>query len=65
MYIWWQVERHVSDALSNGAELVVGGTRFPGQGHFYKPSIFVNVNRNMLLYNEETFGPVAPIIKYV
>lgn len=52
----------VSDARSQGAQLVVGGEAHPQAGElFYKPTILTNVTENMSLYKEEIFGPVVSI----
>ncbi|MCG8334292.1 MAG: NAD-dependent succinate-semialdehyde dehydrogenase [Proteobacteria bacterium] len=63
-----KVERQVADALDNGAELVTGGKRLVDDGlehgHFFAPTILKGVTPDMLIYREETFGPVAPIIEY-
>lgn len=63
-----KVERQVEDALSNGAELLCGGHRLMEdgleRGHFYAPTVLGNVTPDMLIYREETFGPVAPIIPF-
>jgi succinate-semialdehyde dehydrogenase / glutarate-semialdehyde dehydrogenase len=57
-----KVERHVADAVSKGATVVVGGTR---QGdRFYTPTVLASVTSNMLCAREETFGPVAPVFKF-
>lgn len=54
----------MSDALSKGAEVVVGGARDESLGElFYKPSLLTNATAHMALAHEETFGPIAPIIK--
>ena len=59
-----QVEQHVSDALSKGGEVVVGGGRALSLGGcFFQPSVLVGANTDMQLAHEETFGPVAPIIR--
>lgn len=59
-----QVEEHVSDALSKGGEVVVGGGRALSLGNcFFQPSVLVGANTDMQLAHEETFGPVAPIIR--
>ncbi len=57
-----KVERHVADALEQGAELVVGGRRLDGQ--FYAPSILTGVTPAMAMSCEETFGPVAAIARF-
>ncbi|MEH6402819.1 MAG: NAD-dependent succinate-semialdehyde dehydrogenase [Sneathiella sp.] len=63
-----KVERQVQDALSKGAELVCGGHRLLDngldKGHFYAPTVLANVTEDMLIYREETFGPVAPILTF-
>lgn len=63
-----KVERHVKDALNKGAKLVCGGKKPSSEelknGYFYKPTILENINENMDLMKEETFGPVAPILVF-
>jgi succinate-semialdehyde dehydrogenase/glutarate-semialdehyde dehydrogenase len=60
-----KVQEHVDDALSKGAELVTGGKRWNFQGGtFYHPTILAQVNEEMLIAAEETFGPVAPIFAF-
>ena len=56
-----QVVSHVDDARSKGAE-VIQATDVVGR--LYPPTILVNVTDEMLIAREETFGPVAPIIKF-
>lgn len=57
-----KVERHVADAMKRGAKLVVGGQGLPNQGgFFYAPTILSDVTGDMLIFNEETFGPIVPI----
>lgn len=59
-----KIEAHVKDALDKGGELIMGGS---GQalgedyGFFYQPTLISQVNSNMRLMQEETFGPVVPI----
>ena len=63
-----KIDIQVQDALSKGAELILGGKRLTEngleRGYFYAPTIIHNVNQDMRIYREETFGPVAPIIVY-
>ena len=59
-----KVEKHVADAISKGAKLVIGGKRSIASKNFYEPTILSNVNNQMLITYEETFGPVAPIIPF-
>ncbi len=54
------VENIVKDALNNGAELLCGGKR---EGNYYQPTVLDEVSPKMKLVQDETFGPVAPIIR--
>ena len=60
-----QVEHHVQDALSRGAKLLRGGARHELGGTFYQPTILTDVTKDMLVCQQETFGPVAPLIRFV
>jgi len=53
------IEKKVNHALKDGAELLCGGKR---EGAYYYPTVLENVNTNMEIVQEETFGPVAPLI---
>lgn len=57
-----KVERHVADALSKGARVVVGGSKIGDR--FYTPTVLANVTGDMLCAKEETFGPVAPVFRF-
>jgi succinate-semialdehyde dehydrogenase/glutarate-semialdehyde dehydrogenase len=58
------IERHVEDARSKGARVLAGGRRNPAlKGLFYEPTVIVDVNHEMELMREETFGPVLPIMR--
>ncbi|SHF83815.1 NAD-dependent succinate-semialdehyde dehydrogenase [Ornithinibacillus halophilus] len=58
-----KVQSHLDDALSKGANIVCGGQKWDGdlQGHFYPPTIISNVTDDMVVMNQETFGPLFPI----
>jgi acyl-CoA reductase-like NAD-dependent aldehyde dehydrogenase len=59
------VEAQVEDAVTSGARVLIGGQRFPTLGsNFYAPTVLVNVNHNMKIMREETFGPVLPIMPF-
>nr|WP_315615075.1 NAD-dependent succinate-semialdehyde dehydrogenase [Alkalihalobacillus sp. MEB130] len=61
-----KVQRHVEDAVAKGAKVVCGGKRveeYQG-GYFYEPTILSNINNEMIIMSEETFGPVAPIVGF-
>ncbi|HXV99363.1 MAG TPA: aldehyde dehydrogenase family protein, partial [Anaerolineae bacterium] len=59
------VEEQLADAVSQGAEVLVGGTRPEGlnQGYFFNPAVVVNVPEESRLVTEEVFGPVLPVFK--
>ena len=57
-----QVERHVNEALSHGAQAVTGGRRLDRPGYFFPPTVLTDVTDQMAIMQEETFGPVAPIM---
>ncbi|OON80686.1 succinate-semialdehyde dehydrogenase (NADP(+)) [Streptomyces tsukubensis] len=63
-----KVERHVEDALARGARVVTGGRRPEGDrfsgGAFYEPTVLADVDEEMLICHEETFGPVAPVLVF-
>ena len=56
------IDSMVKDAVSLGGELLTGGQRIGSVGAFYKPTVIKNVNSQMRVSKEETFGPVAPIM---
>lgn len=51
-----KVNRHIDDALSQGARLLTGGIAESGN-NFAQPTVLADVTANMLIANEETFGP--------
>ena len=57
------VERHVSEALANGAHALVGGKRADVAGAFFEPTVLVDVDQSMSCMREETFGPTLPLMK--
>ena len=59
-----KVEEHISDALSKGARVETGGKRHELGGSFFEPTILTGVTTDMLVTNEETFGPLAPLFKF-
>ena len=56
-----KVEAHVADALARGASLVAGGR---AQGLFFAPTVLLGVRPGSRIFQEETFGPVAPIVTF-
>jgi succinate-semialdehyde dehydrogenase / glutarate-semialdehyde dehydrogenase len=59
-----KVESHVADALGKGAGILLGGKRHERGGLFFQPTILTGVTADMLVSHEETFGPVAPLIRF-
>jgi succinate-semialdehyde dehydrogenase/glutarate-semialdehyde dehydrogenase len=57
-----KVEQHVADALAKGAKIATGGK--PKGGLFFEPTVLTNVTPQMIVSREETFGPVAPLIRF-
>ena len=59
-----KVEAHLADAIAKGATVVSGGKRHALGGRFYEPTLLTNVPMSAKVSKEETFGPVAPLIKF-
>ncbi|WOH35742.1 NAD-dependent succinate-semialdehyde dehydrogenase [Thalassotalea fonticola] len=59
-----KVEQHIEDAIAKGAKIILGGQRHGLGGHFFQPTILANVSDDARLMNEETFGPVAPLLRF-
>lgn len=59
-----KVEAHVGDALEKGARLLCGGRRHALGGTFFEPTILTEVSGEMLIAQEETFGPVAACFRF-
>ena len=59
-----KVERHIRDAIRKGAAVVSGGGRHPAGGTFFMPTVLSGVTPDMVVMQEETFGPVAPVIRF-
>ena len=57
------LERQVEGSLSGGAHAVVGGHAVAGKGYFYEPTVLDGVSDAMPAFREETFGPVAAVIR--
>jgi len=63
-----KVDRQVQDAIAKGATLLSGGARLSdgelANGHFYGATLLSNISADMLIYREETFGPVAAVVPF-
>ncbi|DAZ95878.1 TPA: hypothetical protein N0F65_009080, partial [Lagenidium giganteum] len=54
----------VNDALSNGAQALAGGRPSSVGKNFFEPTVLINVNDTMRVWQEEIFGPVVPLFKF-
>ena len=59
-----KVEEHINDATGKGATIVTGGKRHALGGTFFEPTVLAGVTTDMLVTNDETFGPVAPLFRF-
>jgi len=59
-----KVEEHIVDAQERGASVYLGGQRHALGGNFFEPTILTDVSSDARLMNEETFGPVAPLLRF-
>ncbi|OQW56158.1 MAG: succinate-semialdehyde dehydrogenase (NADP(+)) [Proteobacteria bacterium SG_bin9] len=59
-----KVQEHVTDAVSKGARVVTGGKQPALGGRFYLPTVLADAKPDMLIFREETFGPVAPVFRF-
>jgi succinate-semialdehyde dehydrogenase / glutarate-semialdehyde dehydrogenase len=59
-----KMEEHIADAVAKGAKVTLGGKRHALGGSFFEPTILTGVTSDMLVTNEETFGPLAPLFKF-
>ncbi len=59
-----KVEEHIADATSKGAKVIAGGKRHKLGGTFFEPTVLADVTTDMLVTNDETFGPVAPLFRF-
>ncbi|MCE9538838.1 MAG: aldehyde dehydrogenase family protein [Bacteroidetes bacterium] len=57
------VETQVKDAVAKGAKVVIGGKRVDQKGYFFEPTVLINVNHEMSVMHDESFGPVIGIMK--
>jgi len=59
-----KVEEHIADAVGKGARLLLGGKRHDLGHSFFQPTVLADVNADMLVAREETFGPLAPLFRF-
>jgi succinate-semialdehyde dehydrogenase/glutarate-semialdehyde dehydrogenase len=57
------LERQVRESVRMGARVLTGGERGPGKGWYYRPTVLADVTEDMPVFKEETFGPVAAVVR--
>ena len=59
-----KVQSHIADAVKHGARLLAGGKAHALGGSFFEPTVLTGVTQDMRVAREETFGPLAPLMKF-
>lgn len=59
-----KMDYFVNDALNKGGKLRLGGFKLNMKGYYYSPTIITDVGKDMYLFKEEVFGPIAPIYSF-
>ena len=59
-----KAKEHVADAVGKGAKVAIGGGRHALGRTYFQPTLLTNVTEDMLIVHEETFGPVAPLVRF-
>jgi succinate-semialdehyde dehydrogenase/glutarate-semialdehyde dehydrogenase len=59
-----KTKQHVEDAVSKGAKIEIGGAAPDSPGFFYNPTVLSGVTPEMVVANDETFGPLAPVFAF-
>jgi len=59
-----EMQKFVSNAVDQGAEIMTGGNHIEGKGAFFEPTVLKNVPESARIMNDEPFGPVAPITSF-
>lgn len=60
-----KIERHVHEAVAQGARVLVGGRRLPALGpNYFAPTLLTGASASMACSCEETFGPVVPVTRF-
>ncbi|MEN9599055.1 MAG: hypothetical protein RL596_1366 [Bacteroidota bacterium] len=55
------LEKQITDAVSKGATIATGGKKVEGHGYYFEPTVLINVTNDMLVMQEESFGPIIGI----
>ncbi|TIN70247.1 MAG: aldehyde dehydrogenase family protein, partial [Mesorhizobium sp.] len=59
-----KIESHIADAVAKGGAIRCGGGRIARDGTFFQPTVLTDVSSAMTVAQEETFGPLAPVIRF-
>ena len=59
-----KVEAHIRDAQEKGGQVLTGGQRHGNGGSFFQPTVMTGITRDMVVAQEETFGPFAPLFRF-
>lgn len=59
-----KMEELVADAVAQGARLLAGGKRLPGDGYFFEPTVLADVPMSARVMHEEPFGPIAILMPF-
>lgn len=59
-----KVEQHIADAIAQDAHVLTGGKRHSLGGNFFEPTVLAGVPRSAMIFDDETFGPVAPVFRF-
>lgn len=59
-----KIESHIADAVGKGGAIRCGGGRIGADGTFFQPTVLTDISSAMVVAQEETFGPLAPVIRF-
>lgn len=59
-----KIQSHIEDAVSRGAKVITGGKRHVLGGTFFEPTVLTEVSLDSVVAREETFGPLAPLLRF-
>ena len=59
-----KVSEHVADAVQRGGRILTGGKQPEQGGQYYLPTVVADANTDMMVAQEETFGPMAPLFRF-
>ncbi|MGX5845295.1 NAD-dependent succinate-semialdehyde dehydrogenase, partial [Mesorhizobium sp. ArgA1] len=59
-----KIEAHIADAVAKGGTVRCGGNRIGKEGTFFQPTVLTDISSEMAVAREETFGPLAPILRF-